>query len=153
MLKRRKMRKTNKSGGSNLRSKTSFHTLKCSGKGCSRTVVCDTDAISCLCWECVQKRVGIDPKMLQQKTVVRKKSPDGFPRGWHLYAKFVHADGRVFEKGVENTKLKGTLSPTQVKVNTLTKSQRRRLREEKQLRKEARLAKKYKKKMKEQQND
>jgi len=44
--------------------------------------------------------------------------------------------------------LKGTLPPTEVKVNTLTRTQRRRLREEKKLKREARLAKRYEKKMK-----
>jgi hypothetical protein len=145
----RKRRKTTKVDGRSLRSKSSFTTLKCSGKGCTREVQVDKDVVSVICWECVQKKVGIDPKYLRStKTKVARKTPEGFPRGFHLYKTFVHADGRVFEKGVENVSLKGTLPPTEVKVNTLTRTQRRRLREEKKLKREARLAKRYEKKMK-----
>ncbi len=130
-----------------VRSKGSMHTLTCSTKGCTRQMKVDSDVVSVVCWECVQKKVGIDPKYLQQQRKVVKKET-GFPRGWHLYAKFVHPDGRVFEKGVENTALKGTLPPTEVKKNTMLRSERRRLREAKQARREARLAKQYAKKMK-----
>jgi hypothetical protein len=91
--------------------------------------------------------VGIDPKKLIQPHKV-KKSQDGFPRGWKLYKQFVHPDGKVFEYGKENIKLNGKLQPTKVVVNTLTRGQRRRLREEKQFRKEQRLAKLYKQKQK-----
>ena len=144
----RKRRKTTTVDGRTLRSKSSFVTLTCSNKGCTREVQVDNEVVSVICWECVQKKVGIDPKYLQQQKKVVKKTPEGFPRGWHLYAKFVHEDGRVFEKGVENETLKGSLPPTEVKVNTLTRTQRRRIREEKKAKKEAKLAKRYEKKMK-----
>ena len=114
---------------------------------CGETVMVDQETISVLGPKCVCSRVGIDPKLLvQTKKVV--KAATGFPRGWHLYKQFVHPDGRVFEYGKENAKLKGTLPVTQVKVNTLTRTQRRRLREEKQEKRDARAAKRYAKKMK-----
>lgn len=146
MLKRR--RKNASKNGRPMRSKSSFKTLTCSKKGCTREVEVDTDCTEVICWECVSKMVGVDPKYLRPQGKVEKKKETGFPRGWHLYKRFVHSDGRVFELGKENVELKGTLPPTEVKVNTLTKTQRRRLREEKQLRREARLAKRHAKKMK-----
>jgi len=145
MLKRRRRRTP--VDGRSLRAKSSFKTLRCSTKGCTREVLVDKSAVSVLCWECVQREVGIDPKMLLQKIVPVKKNP-GFPRGWHLYKKFVHSDGRVFAKGIEKPKLKGKFPPTVVKINTLTKGQRRRLRDEKKAKRDAKLAKKHKKKMK-----
>lgn len=114
---------------------------------CGETVMVDQDCVSVLGPKCVSSRVGCDPKLLQQTKKVVKKA-DGFPRGWHLYKQFVHPDGRVFEYGKENVELKGTLPVTQVKVNTLTRTQRRRLREEKQEKRDARAAKRYAKKMK-----
>jgi len=92
--------------------------------------------------------VGIDVKYLTQPTKRLIKTETGFPRGWHLYKQFVHSDGRVFEMGKENVELKGTLPATQVKVNTLSKSERRRLRDEKKEKREARLVKQHEKKMK-----
>ena len=42
--------------------------------------------------------------------------PTGRPPGWHFMAEFVDKDGNVFHKGKEQPKLKGTLSPTKVKL-------------------------------------
>ena len=39
----------------------------------------------------------------------------GRPAGWHWMAEFVDKDGTVYHKGKEQPKLKGTLSPTEVK--------------------------------------
>ena len=144
----RKRRRLSKIASRALRSKKSFKTIICSVRGCTNKMDVDNEAVSGVCWECVQKKVGIDPKYLTQpKKGVKKVT--GFPRGWHLYKQFVHSDGRVFEYGKENEKLKGSIPVTKVKVNTLSKSERRRLRDEKKARREKRLAKQYKKKMKE----
>jgi len=43
-------------------------------------------------------------------------SPSGRPAGWHFMNEFVDKDGRVFYKGVEQPKLKGTLKPTKVRA-------------------------------------
>lgn len=65
----------------------------------------------------------------QKKEQVKKT---GFPKGWKFFNIFVHADGRVFEKGVENEKLKGTLEPTKIKESRkLTKRERDAKKEEK----------------------
>ena len=114
---------------------------------CRETVMVDQECIEVLGPICVTKRVGVDPKLLTQTKKVSKNST-GFPRGWHLYKQFVHPDGRVFEYGKESVKLKGKLPVTQVKVNTLTRTQRRRLREEKQEKRDARAPRRYEKKMK-----
>lgn len=142
-----KRRRVVKGGIANVH-QNSLKSMKCKNYAkCGKEEMVDAACVEVVCSKCTSSMVGIDAKLLApQKKVVKKK--DGFPRGYHLYKKFVHADGRVFEHGKENPKLKGTLPPTEVKVNTLTKGQRRRLREEKQLKREARLAKKYAKKMK-----
>ena len=41
--------------------------------------------------------------------------PTGRPPGWHFMKEFVDGEGNVFHKGKEEPKLKGTLSPTEVK--------------------------------------
>ncbi len=57
------------------------------------TVVVASDIRAVTCAYCVQKQVappeGIKPKPEGEK----------FPRGWALKARYVHTDGRVFEKG------------------------------------------------------
>ena len=73
-----------------------------------------TDIVSVIGSKAVQGRVGI-PK---EKTT-RIKS--GRPAGWHFMNEFVDKDGNVFHKGVEQPKLKGTLSPTKIKPAKKTK--------------------------------
>jgi hypothetical protein len=41
--------------------------------------------------------------------------PTGRPAGWHFMAEYVDKDGKVFHRGKEQSKLKGTLKPTKVK--------------------------------------
>jgi hypothetical protein len=41
--------------------------------------------------------------------------PTGRPAGWHFMNEFVDKDGKVFHKGKEQPKLKGTKKPTKVK--------------------------------------
>ena len=45
----------------------------------------------------------------------------GRPSGWHWMAEFVDKDGTVYHRGKEQPKLKGTLSPTEVKPKKQTK--------------------------------
>ena len=44
----------------------------------------------------------------------------GRPAGWHWMAEFVDKDGTVYHRGKEQPKLKGTLSPTEVKPKKQT---------------------------------
>jgi len=63
------------------------------------------------CGSCVNK---ID--IIQfPNTIKKQKVSSGKPPGWHWMAEFVDKDGNVFHKGKEQTKLKGTLKPTEVK--------------------------------------
>ena len=49
----------------------------------------------------------------------------GKPRGWRWRKEFVDVDGTVYHKGVEQPKLKGTLSPTNVdKIKSQHKANR-----------------------------
>jgi len=50
-----------------------------------------------------------------------KRVSTGRPAGWHFMNEFVDKNGNVFHKGVEQPKLKGTLSPTKIKPAKKTK--------------------------------
>lgn len=115
--------------------------MKCSS--CENEVRVDQSCVSVICPMCSCKLAGA-----AREYINKPKTKSEFPKGWRLYKQYVHTDGRVFEFGVENEQLKGTLKPTEIKVNTLSKTERRRLREEKQHRREIRLARQYEKKMK-----
>lgn len=131
---------------------TTFKMMKCEIPNCTRETKVDGTTDSVVCWEHVQKMVGIDAKWLSQSTPKKKKKAGEFPQGWHLMKQYVHPDGRVFHKGKEQPNLKGTFPPTPSKQkdesSKLLTSQRRRIREEKQLKKQQRLAKRYIKKKK-----
>ena len=47
------------------------------------------------------------------------------PVGWHWMKEFVDQDGKVFHKGKEQPKLKGTLKPTKVTPTKKRKTKRR----------------------------
>ena len=69
------------------------------------------DAVSTTCYDCVRE------EMYNQfgGPNVQNNKPSGFHRGWRWMKEFVHADGRVFHKGIEQIELKGTLPPTKQK--------------------------------------
>jgi hypothetical protein len=65
-------------------------------KECERhTVEVAPDIVAVTCGYCVQRQVA-PPENIKPK-------PEGekFPRGWALKARYIHIDGRVFEKGKE----------------------------------------------------
>lgn len=103
---------------------------------CGSAVTVDANTVSVICSDCVQKSLPV----LEVKTQ-KEKVESGFPRGWRWMKIFVHEDGRVFESGVENKKLKGTLKPTPIKPKLSRKEK-----EFKKLEKDKKLAKKYAKK-------
>ena len=80
------------------------------------------DVTSAICWECIAEDMV---KKYPPKS--QKKAADGFPRGWRFMKEFVHADGTVYFKGIEQVELKGTLSPsvipTKVKKTKAQKAQ------------------------------
>lgn len=91
-------------------------------KKCGEWVSVAQDCKSVECSRCVAKMVPWD-----EDTAPAEKIG---PRGWHLRKVFVHEDGRVFHKGVEQPKLKGTLPPTKIEVKKKTvKEKRKKIRE------------------------
>ena len=69
---------------------------------------------SVTCSRCVMGMVGLPDEPKQ-------KVSTGRPAGWHFMGEFVDKDGNVFHKGKEQPKLKGTLSPTKIKLKKKTK--------------------------------
>ena len=79
----------------------------------SEYVAVDEDVVAVTCSHCVQKRcLAIKPI---ESFYSAKRVKTGRPSGWQWMKEFVDKDGNVFHKGVEQPKLKGTLSPTKVK--------------------------------------
>ena len=79
-----------------------------SGRDCNEKIRVTENIVSAVCWKCVASK--IPGPQLNEKNVAT-----GFPRGWKFFKEFVHADGRVFHKGEEQTALRGTLKPTEIK--------------------------------------
>ncbi len=76
-----------------------------SGKNLKKILLCkECDAVevevahdikAVTCGYCVQRQVA------PPENIKPKDSSEKFPRGWALKARYVHTDGRVFEKGKE----------------------------------------------------
>ena len=67
---------------------------------------------------CSREVNAVLAKMFPEKP---KRVRTGRPSGWHFMGEFVDKDGTVYHKGVEQPKLKGTLSPTKVKPKRMVK--------------------------------
>ena len=87
------------------------------------------DSVSVICSWCVQKM--IDPPK-EYKSSFRADEFKDFPRGWKRKRLYVHEDGRVFERGIENIELKDTLPITKVDLSDKIKLSRREKEELKQ---------------------
>jgi hypothetical protein len=72
----------------------------------------DIKAVTCA--YCVQRQVAPPPN------IKPKTDEEKFPRGWALKARYVHVDGRVFEKGKETGEVVDT-TKKQPKVKKETK--------------------------------
>ena len=70
----------------------------------------DTAAVTCA--YCVQRQIP-PPEGIKPKSDVEK-----FPRGWALKARYVHKDGRVFEKGKDTGEV---VTPEEPKKKAVTK--------------------------------
>lgn len=81
-------------------------TIECNN--CGTDVKVANDVANVICHECVTELVA--PPPISKTT----KKADGFPKGWRFYKEFVHTDGTVYHKGVEQPELKNTLPPTTV---------------------------------------
>lgn len=94
MLKRKITKVTNAIKEFLKSGKTSKKLLLC--KECDKVeveVAFDTSAV--VCAYCVQR--SVEPP----KNIAQVPESEKFPRGWALKARYVHTDGRVFEKGKE----------------------------------------------------
>lgn len=84
-----------------------FKSLRCDT--CNRIVEkVDTKAVKVKCWKCVSKMV----KGPEIKSVIKSDKP----RGWKFMKEYVHVDGTVYHKGVEQPELKGTLPASVIEV-------------------------------------
>ena len=97
-----------------------YRHMECKLCGDMTEVVEDVTAVTCHL--CVNQMSDIP-------TTIQKKKSDK-PPGWHFMNQYVHKDGVVYYKGVEQPELKGTLPVTKIKkkINNkpkLTKFQRK----------------------------
>jgi hypothetical protein len=98
-------------------------TLECNRCG-AFTKVSGPEVASITCHECITEwmREFDTPLLKEKKQVVAQ----GYPRGWRFMNEFVHADGTVYFKGVEQPKLKGTKATTTIAAKPKkTKAQRK----------------------------
>lgn len=72
---------------------------------CGTSLNVSDDVVSGVCWQCL-----IDVVKSLEAPV--KKKLVGYPKGWRFMKEFVHSDGTVYHKGVEQPDLKGTMNPT-----------------------------------------
>ena len=92
-------------------------------KVCGQFTPVGEDATAVTCPDCVAE-------MLPAMTFTRRQKSDK-PRGWQWMAEYVHTDGTVYHKGVEQPDLKGTLKPTDIVAKPkLTKQQKAKLKSE-----------------------
>ena len=77
-------------------------------------------AIAVKCSRCVSLTMGN-----KFPPIDKGYKPTGRPVGWHFMKEFVDKDGKVFHRGKEQPKLKGTLKPTKVKPPKKKKAKRR----------------------------
>lgn len=70
------------------------------------------------CWRCVtenmQKDGTIDEGLPTKKS--KQTTAQGYPKGWRFMKEFVHADGTVYYRGVEQPSLKGTKQATPIAI-------------------------------------
>lgn len=72
---------------------------------CDNWVRVGDSAVSVVCYKCVSKLI---PAPVERKIVEKSDKP----KGWKFMKVYVHSDGTVFHKGVEQPSLKGTLPVT-----------------------------------------
>lgn len=83
------------------------------GRLCGNWSVVGNEATAVLCFRCTAKLIPFAESN-------RPKKSDK-PRGWAFMVEYVHTDGTVYHKGVEQPKLKGTLPPTKIEKKKPTK--------------------------------
>lgn len=96
-----------------------YHYMEC--KLCGQYSECSPTSKSVTCSQCVES-------MVEKPNTKQPYQSTGKPRGWAFMAEYVHSDGTVYHKGVEQPKLKGKKKPTViVKKKALTKKVKEKL--------------------------
>ena len=85
----------------------SYKSLKCDTCNCIVERV-DIKAIKVICWRCSTKMIAV-PEL-------KSGNKSDKPRGWKFMKQYVHKDGTVYFKGVEQPELKGTLPVTDLVI-------------------------------------
>jgi hypothetical protein len=88
------------------------------GHLCGNWTKVSNETVKTLCWKCTARLVPFEEKIV-------KKSDK--PRGWAFMKEYVHKDGTVYHKGIEQPELKGTLEITVIEKKEkvkLTKGQK-----------------------------
>lgn len=74
---------------------------------CGVEVKVSPDVVKVLCAICITEQcAAVEPPTIKRKP--------GYPKGWRFMNEFVHADGTVYYKGVEQPDLKGQRQPTPI---------------------------------------
>lgn len=81
-------------------------TLECNV--CGVEVRVSPDVIGVVCHLCISEQTAATEPPTQ------KKPKPGYPKGWRFMKEFVHADGTVYHRGVEQPELKGKLEATPI---------------------------------------
>jgi len=75
------------------------------GHICNEWTVVGDDATSVVCWRCT---AAVTDAPISRNTVAKSDKP----KGWKFMKEYVHTDGTVYYKGIEQPALKGTLPVT-----------------------------------------
>ena len=84
--------------------------MKCGAEVPNRS----NNATAVICWQCVNEAM----REFDQPFKPKQAPAQGYPKGWRFMREFVHTDGTVYHKGVEQPDLKGTLPATQIAPKT-----------------------------------
>lgn len=78
------------------------------GAPCHSRLEVSDNIVSAVCWRCLARLVPAPEEKKSQSSI-------GFPRGWQFMNQFVHSDGKVYHKGVEQPELFGKFEATKIK--------------------------------------
>lgn len=78
------------------------------GAPCHSRLEVSENIVSAVCWRCLARLVPAPEEKKSQTST-------GFPRGWQFMNQFVHVDGKVYQKGIEQPELFGKFEATLIK--------------------------------------
>ena len=105
---------------------TSLKKLLAEGRKALVCKECDThivevaaDIKAVTCGYCVQRQVA------PPENIKPKEPGEKFPRGWALKARYIHTDGRVFEKGKDTSEVVTPEEPRSKKAKKVLKKKKK----------------------------